>query len=149
VSDRLPQAYHLVNEHSLPLGEAVEQLKEILGVELREVGYDEWRTALCNAPETNVLLPLAAAFRPSGFPRLDQPVDCSNTLAALDSLAHPSSRPAGGTQLSYLVCVVCVVCVLCALCALCVVCVVESFFVLISFFLVHSRVLLCDALPQD
>lgn len=87
-----PKAYHLVNEHSLPLGEAVELLKEILGVELREVGYDEWRTALCNAPETNVLLPLAAAFRPSGFPRLDQPVD---TLAALDSLAHPSSKPAG------------------------------------------------------
>jgi hypothetical protein len=92
VSDRLAQVYHLVNEHSLPLGEAVAQLKEILGVELREVGYDEWRTALCNAPETNVLLPLAAAFRPSGFPKLDQPVDCSNTLAALDSLAR---RPSG------------------------------------------------------
>jgi hypothetical protein len=80
------QAYHLVNERSLPMREVVQHLNDILGVELTETSYDEWRSALCDAPETNVLLPLAAAFRPNGFPTLDRIVDCSNTLEALRSL---------------------------------------------------------------
>jgi hypothetical protein len=90
------QAYHLVNERSLPLSEAIQHLNEIMSVELRETSYEEWRQALCAAPDTNVLLPLAAAFKDArtggGFPQLDRQVECDNTIAALASLR------AGGSE---------------------------------------------------